>query len=239
MQVNSIQKISEKSSVNIRKESSEVIQRYDGHVAQLLGDGLLVYFGWPRAHEDDAQRAVRTGLGMLDALGLLNARLAQEKGIRLAIRVGIHTGLVVVGEIGGGGHQEQLALGETPNIASRIQGMAEPDTVVISEAAYRLVEGYVACQALALQSRKGAAPAPAVYQALLETGASTRFEVLTAQGLTPPADREDEVVLLQRRWAQSRDGHGQVVLLGGEGGIGKSRLVEVLREHVRREDTAA
>jgi len=108
---------------------TEVIQRFDGHVAQLLGDGLLVYFGYPQAHEDDAQRAVRAGLGMLAALGDLNSRLQQAKGIQLALRVGIHTGLVVVGEMGGAGRQEQLALGEVPNIASRIEGLAAPNTL--------------------------------------------------------------------------------------------------------------
>src|SRR5262245_19645532 len=103
---------------------TEVIQRFDGHVAQLLVDGLLIYFGYPQAHEDDAQRAVRTGLGILDAMGDLYTHLQQAKGIQLAIRVGVHTGLVVVGEMGGAGRQEQLALGEVPNIASRIEGLA-------------------------------------------------------------------------------------------------------------------
>src|SRR5215470_4446711 len=111
-----------------------VIQRFDGHVAQLLGDGLLIYFGYPQAHEDDPQRAVRTGLGILDAMGDLNKALQQTKGIQLAVRVGIHTGLVVVGDMGGGGRQEQLALGETPNIAARIQGLAQPNTLAVSEA---------------------------------------------------------------------------------------------------------
>jgi class 3 adenylate cyclase len=112
---------------------TEVIQRYDGHVAQLLGDGLLIYFGYPVAHEDDAQRAVRTGLGILAAMRDLNTRLQQAKGIQLALRVGIHTGLVVVGEMGSQGRQEQLALGQVPNIASRIQGLAAPNTIVVSE----------------------------------------------------------------------------------------------------------
>src|SRR5215831_13461192 len=107
----------------------DVIQRFAGHVAQYLGDGLLVYFGYPQAHEDDVQRAVRTGLGMVEALGALNTRLSQHHGLRLAVRIGIHTGVVVVGGIGGGSRQEQLALGETPNIAARLQGMAAPDTV--------------------------------------------------------------------------------------------------------------
>src|SRR5262249_31280458 len=119
---------------------TEVIQRFDGHVAQLLGDGLLIYFGYPHAHEDDAQRAVRTGLDMLAAMGDLNTRLQQEKGIPLAIRLGIHTGLVVIGAMGGAGRQEQLALGETPNIAARIQGLAEPNTLAVSEATYRLIQ---------------------------------------------------------------------------------------------------
>src|SRR5262245_57411782 len=120
---------------------TEVIQRYDGHIAQLLGDGLLVYFGYPQAHEDDAQRAVRAGLGMLTAMGDLNQGLQQAQGIQLAIRVGIHTGLVVVGAMGGGGRQEQLALGETPNVAARIQGLAAPNSLVVSSATYRLIHG--------------------------------------------------------------------------------------------------
>ena len=103
---------------------AEVIQRFDGHIAQYLGDGLLVYFGYPQAHEDEAQRAVRSGLGMIEAMGTLNTRLERSHGVRLAVRLGIHTGLVVVGEIGSGGRQEQLALGETPNIAARLQSLA-------------------------------------------------------------------------------------------------------------------
>src|SRR5215831_5573086 len=112
-----------------QKVCSDAITRFDGHIAQLLGDGLLVYFGYPHAHEDDPHRTVRTGLGILDAMGDLNIHLQQAKGIHLALRLGIHTGLVVVGEIGGAGRQEQLALGETPNIAARIQGLATPDTI--------------------------------------------------------------------------------------------------------------
>jgi class 3 adenylate cyclase len=119
---------------------AKVISRYEGHIAQYLGDGLLVYFGYPQAHEDDAQRAVRTGLGMVEALGTLNTGLEQDKGLRLAVRVGIHTGVVVVGEIGGGSRQEHLALGDTPNIAARLQGYATPDTVVISAATSQLIQ---------------------------------------------------------------------------------------------------
>src|SRR5215813_4327600 len=117
-----------------QRACTEIVQRYDGHIAQLLGDGLLVYFGYPQAHEDDPQRAVRTGLGILAAMGDLNTRLQQAKGIHLALRLGLHTGLVVVGEMGGAGRQEQLALGEVPNVCSRIEALAAPNTMAISEA---------------------------------------------------------------------------------------------------------
>src|SRR4029450_11481341 len=142
------------------------IQRFEGDVAQYLGDGLLVYFGYPQAHEDDAQRAVRTGLGMVQAMGTLNHRLAQEQGVRLAVRVGIHTGLVIVGEVGGGNRQEQLALGETPNLTARLQGLAAPDTVVVSAATFRLVRGYFTAQELGAHSLKGVTAPVQVYQML-------------------------------------------------------------------------
>jgi class 3 adenylate cyclase len=156
---------------------SEVITRFDGHIAQLLGDGLLVYFGYPQAHEDDAQRAVRTGLGILDEMEKLNTHLKQEKGITLAVRLGIHTGLVVVGAMGGQGRQEQLALGETPNLAARIQGLAAPNTLAISEASYRLVEGYFECHNLGAQTLRGVAEPIAVYRVLRESGAQNRLDI--------------------------------------------------------------
>jgi class 3 adenylate cyclase len=156
---------------------SDIIVRFDGHIAQFLGDGLLVYFGYPHAHEDDAQRAVRTGLGILAAMGDLNAHLQQEKGIHLAIRVGIHTGLVVVGAMGGAGRQEQLALGETPNIAARIQGLAAPNTIAVSEATYRLIQGYFACQDLWAQTLRGVAEPLNVYRILSESGAHSRLDM--------------------------------------------------------------
>jgi class 3 adenylate cyclase len=211
---------------------AEVIQRFDGHIVQYLGDGLLVYFGYPQAHEDDAQRAVRTGLDMVQAMGMLNRRLAQEQGVRLAVRVGSHTGLVIVGEVGGGSRQEQLALGETPNLAARLQGLAAPDTVVVSPATFRLVRGYFTAQELGVHSLKRVtAPVP-VYRMLGESAAQSRLDIAGPSGLTPLVGRESEVLLLLERWVHSQDGRGQVVLLSGEAGIGKSRLVEVLREHV-------
>ena len=199
----------------------EVIQRFDGHVAQYLGDGLLVYFGYPQAHEDDAQRAVRVGLGILDAMGTLNTRLERAKGIRLAVRIGIHTGPVVVGTMGSGGRHEQLALGETPNLAARLQSLAAPDTVVISETTHRLVQGYFRCDDLGSPSLKGVETPMCVYRVVGESAAQSRLDVAGSTGLTPLVGREHEVGLLQERWAQSRDGLGQVVLLSGEAGIGK------------------
>jgi class 3 adenylate cyclase/predicted ATPase len=214
---------------------TEVIQRYEGHVAQLLGDGLLVYFGYPSAHEDDAQRSVYTGLSIIKAIETLNSRLEQDKGIRLAIRIGIHTGLVVVGEMGGVGRQEQLALGETPNIAARIQGLAEPDMVVISAATHQLIEAYFNCETLGEQVLRGAAERIAVYRVLQESGAQSRLDIASTRGLTPLVGRGQEVGLLLERWNQVKDGQGQVVLLSGEGGIGKTRAVQTLKDHVANE----
>ena len=210
----------------------KVIHRFDGHIAQYLGDGLLVYFGYPQAHEDDAQRAVRTGLGMVEALDTLNSRLGQGHGVRLAVRVGIHTGLVVVGEMGGGGRQEQLALGDTPNIAARLQGLAAPDTVVISAATQRLIQGYFTCHALGAQTLKGVATPLEVYQVVRETEVQQRFDVAAARGLTPLVGREHEVGILRDRWAQVQAGRGHIVVLSGEAGIGKSRLVQVVKDEI-------
>jgi class 3 adenylate cyclase len=217
---------------------ARVIARYDGHIAQYLGDGLLVYFGYPQAHEDDAQRAVRAGLGMVEALGQLNTRPEQKQGVRLAVRLGIHTGLVVVGDVGGGTRQEQLALGETPNLAARLQGMAAPNTVVISAATLPLLGGFFACQSLGPQHLRGLPQSLEVYQVLSESTARGRLEAAGSTGLTPLVGREQEVALLRERWAQVKDGLGQVVLLSGEAGIGKSRLVQVLQAHVATEPQA-
>src|SRR5262249_1812421 len=211
---------------------TEVIQRYDGHIGQLLGDGLLVYFGYPHAHEDDAQRAVRTGLGILAAMEDLHTRLQREKGIQLGIRLGIHTGLVVTGEMGGPGRQEQLALGETPNIAARIQGLAQPNTLAVSEATYRLVEGYFTCESLGEHTLRGVAQPLKVYRVLEASGVYNRLDVAQTRGQTPLVGREQEVGLLIERWEQVKAGQGQVVLLTGDAGIGKSRLVQMLKDHV-------
>ena len=217
---------------------AKVIARFEGHIAQYLGDGLLVYFGYPLAHEDDAQRAVRAGLGIVEALGQLNTRLTRERGVHLAVRLGIHTGLVVVGEVGGGTRQEQLALGETPNLAARLQGIAAPNTLVVSAATLQLLGGFFTYQSLGTSLLKGLAQPIEVYQVLHESMARSRLEAAGSTGLTPLVGREQEVALLRERWAQVKDGLGQVVLLSGEAGIGKSRLVQVLKEQVATEPQA-
>jgi class 3 adenylate cyclase len=221
-----------------QETGAKVIARYEGHIAQYLGDGLLVYFGYPLAHEDDAQRAVRAGLGMIEALGQLNTRLEQERGVHLAVRLGIHTGLVVIGNVGGGTRQEQLALGETPNLAARLQGIATPNTLVISAPTFQLLGGFFACQPLGTPPLKGQAQPLAVYRVLYESMARSRLEAAGSTGWTPLVGREQEIGLLRERWAQVKDGLGQVVLLSGEAGIGKSRLVQVLTEQVATEPQA-
>ncbi|MBI3756848.1 MAG: AAA family ATPase [Deltaproteobacteria bacterium] len=224
-----------------------VIQRYDGYIAQHLGDGLLVYFGYPAAHEDDAVRAVRAGLEIIQELPRLNEQTTANVGARrrraptaltttsLQVRIGIHTGLVVIGEIGASEKREMLALGETPNLAARLQGLAEPDTVVISQATYRLVQGLFESQSLGPQTLKGISTPMPVYRVSGEGGAQSRFEAMVQTGLTPLLGRAEELALLQRRWEQVKVGDGQVVLLSGEPGIGKSRLVQELKEHVDAE----
>src|SRR5712692_8060536 len=198
-----------------------VIRRYEGHIAQYLGDG---------------QRAVRVGLGILAGLQHLNSRLQLTVGAThaspLQLRIGIHTGLVVVGEMGDGDKRELLALGETPNIAARVQGEAEPNTVVISTATYRLVQGLFECHDLGPRTLKGLSTPLSLYRVVGESAAQSRFEVAVRTGLTPLVGRDLEVGLLRERWAQAKGGDGQVVLLSGEAGIGKSRLVQALKEQV-------
>ena len=169
-----------------QETAAAVIQRYEGHIAQYLGDGLLVYFGYPQAHEDDAQRAVRTALGILEAMGILNARLVQDQGVRLAVRIGIHTGLVVVGEMGSGGRHEHLALGDTPNLAARLQGLAAPDTVVLSDTTARLVQGYFVCQDRGVQTLKGIDTPVRVAQVVGESAAQSRLDVAARHGPHAP-----------------------------------------------------
>ncbi len=217
----------------------EVIQPYDGHVAQYLGDGLLVYFGYPRAHEDDAQRAIHAGLGIVSALEALNSRLQTDYGVVLAVRIGIHTGPVVVGQMGGGSRHEQLALGETPNIAARLEGLAAPDTVVISAATARLVQHTFRLEALGAHILKGIAEPMVLSRVLGLQAESTDDEDAAAARALFLVGRDEEVGLLHRRWEQSKEGMGQVVLLSGEAGIGKSSLVEMSRTAVKHAGAAS
>jgi class 3 adenylate cyclase/predicted ATPase len=210
----------------------DVIARFEGHIAQYLGDGLLVYFGHPRANEDDAHRAVRAGLAITASIRKLSASLAPKLNAPLSLRVGIHTGLVVMGEVGSGTRHEHLALGETPNLAARLQGLADPDAVVISAATHRLVEGFFVSSGPLKYRLKGFAEPLSVYQVLDESGVRSRLDVAAATGLTPLVGREQELDLLLDRWRQVTGGQGQAVLLMGDAGIGKSRLVQAMRERI-------
>jgi len=221
---------------------TEVIRRYEGQIAQHLGDGLLVYFGYPAAHEDDAARAVRAGLEIIAALQRKVSSPLRGAGVvgatgrsPLQVRIGVHTGLVVVGEIGSSEKREMLALGETPNLAARLQALAEPDTVVISAATQRLTAGLFTHRSLGLHEAKGLTTPLEVYQVVGESGAQSRFEVAVRTGLIPLVGRSEELGALLKRWEQAKAGEGQVVLLSGEAGIGKSRLVQELKEQVIQE----
>ncbi len=209
-----------------------VINRFEGHVAQYLGDGLLVYFGYPRAHEDDAQRAGRTGLGIIEAIERLSSRLQQDRNLSLTVRIGIHTGLVVVGQIGSGEKHEQLALGDTPNIAARLQGLAEPNTVIISDTTYRLVRGYFTLRDMGSRDLAGLSDPLTIYRLIQEREIQSRLEAKAEDGLTPLVGREQELDLLLARWEQVKENAGQMVSLNGEGGIGKSRLLHGLKERL-------
>jgi class 3 adenylate cyclase/predicted ATPase len=205
--------------------------RFEGHVAKFMGDGVLAYFGWPKAHEDDAERAVRAGLALVRAVAELAAA-----GQPLAARIGIATGPVVVGDlIGEGEAQERAVVGETPNLAARLQALADPGSVVISQATRRLVGRLFALSDLGPQRLKGFVEPLAAFRVDGEGRAEGRFEALHGERLTPLVGREHELGILLERWAWARDGDGQMVLLTGEPGIGKSRLVRALREHLGEE----
>lgn len=211
---------------------TEVVRHYEGHITQYLGDGFVVYFGYPKVHEDDACRAVHTGLGMLAGVTQLNARLAQESRVKLAVRVGVHTGHAVVDTAASGIEPAPLALSDVPNTALQLQGLATPNAMLISAATMRLVEGYFVCQPLGPYALEDAAQPAVVYQVLAASPARGRLDATMAMGLTPLVGREHEVGLLLERWERAKEGMGQVALLSGEAGIGKSRLAHVLREHV-------
>src|SRR5580704_4067544 len=205
---------------------AETVGRFDGFVAKYMGDAVLIYFGYPQAHEDDGERAVRAGLAVIEAVGQLPARED------LSVRLGIATGLAVVGDlIGEGAAQERGVVGETPNLAARLQGLAAPNTLIIAEATRRQIGGLFDLEDLGPQQLAGFAEPQPAWRVLGESGAVSRFEALRS-GETPLVGREEEVELLVRRWEQAKSGEGRVVLISGEPGIGKSRLTVALSEHI-------
>jgi class 3 adenylate cyclase len=207
---------------------AEIVTRLDGFVSRYMGDGVLVYFGYPQAHEDDP---VRAGLGAIDAVRCLDV-----KSVELRARVGIATGLVVVGDLTGeGSAQEQSVVGETPNLAARLQALAQPDAVVIAAGTRRLVGDLFEYHDLGTVDVKGiAAPVP-VWQVLRPSAVASRFEALRGSALSPLVGRDEEIDLLLRRWERAKSGDGQVVLVSGEPGIGKSRVTAELQDRLRAE----
>lgn len=211
------------------------VTRFEGHIAKFMGDGVLAYFGWPRANEDDAERAVRAGLAVTRAI----SQLRTPAGHALQTRIGIATGLVVVGDlVGEGAAQEQAVVGDTPNLAARLQGAAEPGMVVIAEATRRLVGHLFVLQELRAQIFKGIVEPTSTFGVLAERVLESRFAARHAGGVTPIVARDQELALLIERWRQAKSGEGQMVLLSGEAGIGKSRIAEALVDSVSGEPHA-
>ncbi len=214
---------------------AEVVNRFDGHIAKYMGDGILVYFGYPHAHEDDAHRALRAGLGIVEAFNVPKSHVAPP-GMTLSVRIGIATGLVVAGDLGSGERVEEKAIvGETPNVAARLQSLAKPNTVVVSAATRRLVEGLFDFDELGPQKLKGISEPVAVYRLREECATLDRLGGRTDRETTPLVGRDEEISLLLKRWTQAKDGDGQVVLLSGEAGIGKSRIVRGVQNRLEGE----
>jgi class 3 adenylate cyclase len=214
------------------RSCAEQITKAGGFVAKYMGDGVLAYFGYPQAHEHDAERAVVAGLALVEAVPMLKT----AAGTPLQVRVGIATGLVVVGDlIGSGDAQERGVVGDTPNLAARLQGIAEPNMVIIAEGTRRLLGNLFEFEDLGAKDLKGIAEPVRAWAALRASSAEGRFEALHTAGLTALVGREEELELLLRRWSRANRGEGQVVLLSGEAGIGKSRLTAALLERLSGE----
>ena len=217
-----------------RTVCGEVIARYDGFVARYVGDGILTYFGWPTAHEEDAERAVRAALEIVQSVKLASSTEA------LSVRVGIATGSVVVGEQAGTGDQSKLAIGSTPNLAARLQGLAASDQIVIAASTRRLAGNAFELTDLGEHDLKGIAEPVHAWRVERASVTASRFDAKRGgSALTPLVGRDEELDLLLRRWSQARDGEGQVVLLSGEPGIGKSRTLDALRERLEAQRVQA
>src|SRR5271167_1990239 len=208
---------------------ADTVGRFAGFVAKYMGDGVLIYFGYPEAHEDDAERAVRSGLAVIDAVSGLATLEA------LHVRLGIASGLVVVGDlIGTGAAQERGVVGETANLAARLQALAQPGTLVIAESTRRQIGALFEIENLGLQPLAGFAQPQRAWRVVAESGVLSRFEALRSEA-TPLVGRDEELDLLLRRWRQAKAGEGRVVLISGEPGIGKSRLTAALSQHIETE----
>ena len=207
-----------------QKRVAEIVTRFGGFVARRVGDGVLVYFGYPNADEDDPEQAVRAGLAVVEGIGLLETREP------LQVRLGIATGLVVVGDlIGSGIVNDKEVLGEGPNLAARLLALAEPNSIVIADSTRRLVGSVFGLEDLGFKDLKGFAEPQRAWRVLGENRFKSRFEALRSAE-TPLVDRQEEIELLLRRWAQAKAGEGRVILFSGEAGIGKSRLTVALRD---------
>lgn len=215
-----------------QKACGEIVHRYDGYIAQFLGDGLLIYFGFPHAHEDDARRAAISALEMVDAIKSLNRTFTLPKDYNLAIRIGIHTGLVVTSELGSGAKKEHLALGKTPNIAARLQTLAEQDKILISDASYQLIKNDFNFNALGDLKIKGIADSISAYQVL--ESIDNKDNIIDASGKTAAKiiGREYEVGTLLASWGKARQGDGCTLVVSGDAGIGKSRLLKACRDEL-------
>ncbi|HUN58211.1 MAG TPA: AAA family ATPase [Candidatus Binataceae bacterium] len=219
---------------------TEEINRHGGYIARYLGDGILSYFGYPQARENDPRRAIQAALSIIAALPKLNHRLqslyAAMRELPLRVRIGVHTGLAVVSEIGAGSYVDPAGVvGETPNIAARLQAYTPPDSVMISGASYKLVEGYFICEAKGAEQLKGIVAPIEMYRVAGESGAHDRFEVVSRSGLNALVGRAGEFEQLNEAWNEAKQGRGQVMLVSGEPGIGKSRLAQELKERVAGE----
>lgn len=216
---------------NYHDTCEAVVRRFDGSVAERLGDGMVCYFGWPVAHENDAYRAVRTAFGVFDAMETLNAQLERRHTVRLQVRIGIDTGTVVIGEMSDG-QKEDRATGNALNIAARLQNMAPPDGVVISGATFDLVRAYIKYEDLGVQQLRNMAKAVHVYRVVSDSGIVDRLDAADGRGVTPLIGRGDQLGTLLALWDRTAAGQSQMAFISGEPGIGKSRLVRDLRHHV-------